>query len=109
MIPKKTDLLYQSHKRCSHDAVQMRFDHNSRAVHDHDVTIHGSIVVYDFKSCLKFLAKGDASGIFVHLWWCSEVGFIFVNKFYSIPYIDIYKKPRCPTSYITHVKIRSGS
>ncbi len=23
--------------------------------------------------------------------------------------IDIYKKPRCPTSYTTHVKIRSGS
>ncbi len=23
--------------------------------------------------------------------------------------IDIYKKHRCPTSYTTHVKIRSGS
>ncbi len=23
--------------------------------------------------------------------------------------IDIYKEPRCPTSYTTHVKIRSGS
>ncbi len=26
-----------------------------------------------------------------------------------ILFIDIYKKPRCPTSYTTHVKIRSGS
>ncbi len=28
---------------------------------------------------------------------------------FSVETIDIYKKPRCPTSYTTHVKIRSGS
>ncbi len=28
---------------------------------------------------------------------------------YRVITIDIYKKPRCPTSYTTHVKIHSGS
>ncbi len=41
---------------------RMRFDLDSRAVCDHDITICGSIVVWDFKPCLKFLANRGHSG-----------------------------------------------